>query len=385
MDEQRPGGPAENATINVAILQRAGVNDLTTKSRAVYGSLEYAITDNLKINGGLRYTHDRVLSRQATYLSPIPGGEEALKAFLMGPGGGNVPEPLANVLVASTFAPIPHGKCQDYGFGSLDLGPGVGVIPLNNVLGTATCVETRGSFKSTTWTFGASYKTDAGQLFYAKISKGYRPGGVNSSAPPGVSPAYQPETDVSIEAGIKADFDFDGVFLRTNLAAYTDRYKAIQKNVVLPGAVPVSLVQNVNNGRIKGIEAEVSLIPVEGLTLGGTFAYTDATFDRTTPDPVANPCDPTSVAIVGFCSDNRFNSVPKTQYTLNLDYVLPLDDKIGKISFGGRLYHQSSVALTDTSALNPNAIEPAYTTLDFSLNWKDVMGQPVDQIGRAHV
>src|SRR3546814_18771728 len=80
---------------------------------------------------------------------------------------------------------------------------------------------------------------------------------------------------------------------------------------------------------------------------------TDTLFPYTTlfrsPDPVANPCDPTSVAIVGFCSDNRFNSVPKTQYTLNLDYVLPLDDKIGKISFGGRLYHQSSVALTDRS------------------------------------
>src|SRR3546814_19434083 len=58
MDEQRPGVPAENATINVAILQRAVVNDLTTKSRAVYCSLEYAITDNLKINGGLRYTHE---------------------------------------------------------------------------------------------------------------------------------------------------------------------------------------------------------------------------------------------------------------------------------------------------------------------------------------
>lgn len=378
MDEQRPGGPSENATINVAVLQRVGVNELTTKSRAIYGSLEFAVTDNFKINGGLRYTHDKVLSRQATYLSPLPGGEAALKAFLMGPGGGNVPEPLANVLVASTFAPIPHGECRDYGFGSLDLGPGVGVVPLNNVLGTARCVETRGSFKSTTWTFGASYNTDAGQLFYAKVSKGYRPGGVNSSAPPGVDPAYAPETDVSIEAGIKADFDFDGVFLRTNLAAYTDRYKGIQKNVVLPGAVPVSQVQNVNNGRIKGIELEVSLIPVEGLTLGGTFAYTDAKFDDVTPDPVRNPCDPASVSIVGFCSDNRFNSVPKTQYTLNLDYVLPLDDSIGKVSVGGRLYHQSNVALTDTSRLNPAAIEPAYTTLDFTLNWKDVMGQPVD-------
>src|SRR3546814_16621804 len=81
MDEQRPGGPAENATINVAILQRAGVNDLTTKSRAVYGSLEYAITDHLKINGGLRYTHDRVLARQATSTRPFPGGSEALQAF----------------------------------------------------------------------------------------------------------------------------------------------------------------------------------------------------------------------------------------------------------------------------------------------------------------
>src|SRR3546814_20535519 len=108
---------------------------------------------------------DRVLSRQATYLSPIPGGEEALKAFLMGPGGGNVPEPLANVLVASTFAPIPHGKCHDNGFGSLDLGPGVGVITLNNVLGPATCVETLGTFNKTTMTLWASYKTDAGPLF----------------------------------------------------------------------------------------------------------------------------------------------------------------------------------------------------------------------------
>src|SRR3546814_17053709 len=66
MDEQRPGGPAENATINVAILQRAGVNDLTTKSRGVYGSLEYAMTDNLEDTDELRYTKDRGLSRQAT-------------------------------------------------------------------------------------------------------------------------------------------------------------------------------------------------------------------------------------------------------------------------------------------------------------------------------
>ncbi|WP_168854171.1 TonB-dependent receptor [Novosphingobium sp. ERN07] len=375
MDEQRPAGPSENATVNVAILQRVGVNYLTTKSRAVYGSFEYAVTDNFKVNGGLRYTRDTVLSRQATYLSPLPGGEAGLKDFLTAIG---TPAPFADIIVANTFAPIPHGQCTNYGAGSIDLGPPNGVIPLNNLFGAVGCTETRGSFNSTTWQAGASYKTDGGQLFYAKVSKGYRPGGVNGTSPPGVDPAYRQETDLSAEAGVKADFNFDGVFLRTNLAAYTDRYKGIQKNVVLPGAVPVSQVQNVGNGRIKGIEAEVTLIPVKGLTFGGTFAYTDAKFDKLTPNPLKNPCDPNAANIEGFCSDNLYNSVPKTQYTLSMDYTLPLTEDIGQISFGGLLYHQSSVALTDTSKLNPQSIEKPYTTLDLTANWRNVMGQPVD-------
>lgn len=367
MDEQRPAGPAENATINVAILNRVGVNDITTKSRAIYGSLEYDITDNFSINGGLRHTWDKIHSEQNTYLSPIDGGQQALFNFLTGPFGGNLPPAVANQVVAATFAPIPHGQCVTYGAGSVLYSSGPG-----------NCIVRDGKFNATTWSAGATYKTDAGQMFYAKVSKGYRPGGVNGTAPPGVDPAYNPETDVSFEVGVKADFRFDDVFLRANLAAYTDRYKNIQKNVVLPGPVPVSSVQNVNNARIKGIEAEVTLIPVEGLTLGGTFAYTDAKFDRQTPIAIGNPCDPTQTTTVGFCSDNRFNSVPKTQYSLTFDYELPLGNNLGEISFGGQLYHQSSVSYSDTSVLNPQSIEAPFTTVDLNLSWKNVGGQPVD-------
>lgn len=391
MDEQRPGGPSENATINVAILNRVGVNNITTKSRALYASGEFAVTDNFKINGGIRYTHDTIRSEQATYLSPIAGGEAALFntltnfAYLLGfPGTGapgnaqglpqGVPAAVANAIVAGTFAPIPHGRCETYGAGSLLYSTGA-----------APCKVIEGSFNSTTWSFGASYKTDGGQLFYAKVSKGYRPGGVNGTAPPGVDPAYAPETDVSIEAGIKADWNFNGMFLRTNLAAYTDRYKDIQKNVVLPGPVPVSSVQNVNDARIKGIELEVTFIPVEGLTLGGTLAHTDAKFDFVNSSGVvsstgapADPCNPTHFFTVGFCSGNRFNSVPDWQYTLTLDYKLPLPAEYGEFSIGGLLYHQSTVAYTDTSKLNPESLEKPYTTLDLTANWKNVMGQPVD-------
>jgi iron complex outermembrane receptor protein len=372
LDEQRPAGKFENATINVALLNRVGVSYSKTKSRALYGSLEFAVTDRLKLNGGLRYTHDTVENRQATYLAPIPGGEAALKAFLMGPFGGSLPSNIADQVVAATFAPIPHGECTSYGTGG--------------VLGGATCITPpNGSFKSTTWSAGASYQTDGGQLFYAKISKGYRPGGVNGTAPAGVDPRYAPETDVSIEAGIKADFNFNGMFLRTNLAAFTDRYKDIQKNVVVPGPVPLSIVQNVNNARIKGVELEVTFIPVDGLTLGGTLAHTDAKFDSYNSSGVlssggfpADPCNPNNFFTVGFCSGNRFNSVPDWQYTLSLDYKLPLPEDIGQISFGGLLYHQSTVALTDTSKLNPASLEKPYTKLDLTANWRNVMGQPVD-------
>ena len=377
MDEQSPGGPAQNATINVAILNRSGVNFITTKSRAVYGSAEYSVTDNFKLNGGLRYTHDSIRSEQNAYLSPINGGQGALFNFLTGPFGGSLPTAIANQVVAATFAPIPQGKCETYGAGSV-------LFPT----GASPCKVVSGSFNATTWSAGASYKTDQGQLFYAKISKGYRPGGVNGTAGAGNDPTYRPETDVSIEIGAKADFNFNGVFLRTNLAAYTDRYKAIQKNVVLPGPVPLSQVQNVNNARIKGIEGEFTLVPVSGLTFGGNFAYTDAKFDfqdnsRNTSvvngvTVPADPCNPTLIATAGFCSANRFNSVPEFQYALTLGYDLPLPEELGTITVGGRLFHQSSVPLTDTSALNPQSIEPARSTVDLNVDWKNVGGQPVD-------
>jgi iron complex outermembrane receptor protein len=373
MDEQRPAGPSENAGLSIGIIQRVGVLEATTTSRAVYGSAEFAVTDQFKVNGGLRYTQDKIRSRQNTYLSFLDGGQAALKAFLMGPFGGSLDSNTADFVVASSFAPIPHGKCELYGVGSI----------LNGASGTP-CVVRNATFNATTWSVGASYQTDGGQLFYAKASKGYRPGGVNGTAPVGVDPSYNPDTDVSLEVGIKADWNFNGVFLRTNLAADTDRYKDIQKNVVLPGNVPLSLVQNVNDGRIKGVEVEVSLIPVEGFTLGGTFAYTDAKFDFvdssgfTSGGAPADPCNPTLAKSAGFCSANRFNSVPETQFTLSAEYRLPVSEDLGEMSIGALLYSQSSVALNDTSKLNPSSVEGGFTTLDLTANWRNVMGQPVD-------
>ncbi len=382
IDKQSPAGPSEETSTSLGVIQRININYLTTTSKAIYSAVEYAVTDNIKLNGGVRYTKDTVKSEINTYQRPLDGGQEALFNTLTSPAaafipglGGPLPPDIANGIVAATFAPFPSGKCETYGAGSLLYADN---ITADNPTGEVPCVTRNGSFTATTWSFGASYQTGGGQLFYAKIGKGYRPGGVNFSAPVGVDPSYRPETNISIEAGVKADFKLAGMALRTNLALFTDRYKAIQKLLVLPGAVPVSLISNVNDARIKGVEAEATIIPFKGLQIGGNLAYTDAKFDKKTPPAVNNPCDPTSSFTDGFCSDNLFTSTPKWQWTLNANYELPLPESFGQLSFGVQAFHQGRMALFDTSVLNPETVEPGKTTLDANVDWNNIGGRPVD-------
>jgi len=349
VDKQVPGEQFENDTINVAILQRDNVQYATTTSKAVYASGEYdlgAVVPGLKINGGVRYTHDTVISQNVTYLQPI-----------------DLP---AAFFPAAINPPIPHGQCTTY----------VGLF------GTDTCNTYSASFNATTWTAGASYKPLEGLLIYAKGSRGYRPGGVNGSPPPGTDPRYNPEFDTSVEIGIKSDFHLGGgAEVRTNIAAYHDRYTNIQKLIsVQVGGVPVAITTNAAAATVQGIELDATFIPFRGLSFGGTFAYTDAKYDKKgyVAGSATDPCNPNSATVIGFCPFNRFNSTPKWQYTLNADYSLPLDESIGKVTVSANYYHQSSVALTDTSKLYPDAIEPAYGLLDANVTWANVMHYPVD-------
>ena len=340
VDEQSPNGLAENATVSFGVLARGDLKIQTTKSRAFYASGEYAITDAWKITGGIRNTHDILHSDTET-------------------------------LTAPTFANLPFGICE-------------------TIANVGTCYHNDAAFNATNWTVGTSYKVDNNKLVYAKISTGYRPGGANSTAPEGVSPLYAPEHDTSIEVGIKADWHIGDVFARTNLAAFRDRYKNIQKLNVLVDqntGLSTSLIQNVAAAVVQGIEFEGTLIPVKGLTLGATAAYTSAKYDedhangQTLAEVGTNPtspCDPTVYNNVGFCTDNRFNGTPEFQWTLSADYATDLGDNVGKFDIGVSLYHQSSVAFNDTSELNPQSIEHSYSLVNLTAGLKNAMGQPLD-------
>lgn len=374
-DEQKPAEAFTQDTLNVGILHRTPTQIQTTRSKAGFAFTEYdfaSILPGLKINVGFRHTEDTVRSKNITYLSviPAPAAVPTLAFVLENVPFPPNPNPLSPEIAAAVAdgtvnLPVPYGQCVP--------------LPTPSIFGPFTCLETAQKFKADTWTIGASYKASRDTLIYAKVSRGYRPGGVQQVSVPGVPLDYKPEFDTSYEAGIKADWRLGDIPIRTNVAVFHDDYTQIQRLVVLPGSgIPTPLIANVAAAKIEGIEFEGQIRPVEGFSIGVNYAYTKSKFVNQNTSGPTDPCDPTLFVVEGFCSKNRLAYTPDHQVSVRADYMLPFDKSVGEITIGGLYHYQSSTALTDTSVLNPEAIEPAYGTLDVNASWRNIFGRPFD-------
>jgi iron complex outermembrane recepter protein len=114
--------------------------------------------------------------------------------------------------------------------------------------------------------------------FYAKYATGYRAGGASSRSLNYRS--FGPEEVKSYELGMKSEL-FDRL-LRVNLAGYimNRTNSQVDFNFFIPqsnGTVRNTLetVNAVGTTKIKGIEADLTLRPAEGLSMGLSYAYTD--------------------------------------------------------------------------------------------------------------
>ncbi len=121
---------------------------------------------------------------------------------------------------------------------------------------------------------------------YGKWSTGYKAGGANSRSQS--YHAFNPESVSTFEIGAKTEF-FDR-HVRFNIAAYTSAYKDMQIDFNAPVLNSTRTTTETRNaegqGRIKGIEADLTLNPFQGLTLTGSYAYTDVHLP-----PAPNPFD----------------------------------------------------------------------------------------------
>lgn len=193
-----------------------------------------------------------------------------------------------------------------------------------------------------TYAVSPRYEINDRTAVYARIAKGYRPGGPNVVGPPvpvGVPLTYSSDTLTSFEVGLKNDLGRGASF---DIAAYHLSWKDIQLFSVVSG-----VGVNVNGGSAvsNGVEASLLLKPVPGLTLGVNGAWIDAHLTEDTP-PLAG----------GFDGD-RLPYVPKLSFSLNGDYEWQVSSSAtafvgGTLAYTGKQRDNFNIA--DIVGVNPD-------------------------------
>ncbi|MDE2403148.1 MAG: TonB-dependent receptor [Sphingomonadales bacterium] len=162
---------------------------------------------------------------------------------------------------------------------------------------------------------------------YGKWSTGYKSGGANSRSLSYA--AFNPETVSMFEIGAKTEFWQHKA--RLNLAAYTGRYKDIQLDFsglyedVING-VRVATTRTTTNtvnapgtGKLKGVEAELTLAPIDGLTLTASYAYNSVKIPAT-----VNPFPQAGGVFITVPVPIYQVYTPEHSASVALDYALPM-------------------------------------------------------------
>jgi iron complex outermembrane recepter protein len=161
-----------------------------------------------------------------------------------------------------------------------------------------------------TYSLGARWRITPDVMLYARAASGFRPGG-DRTLPPvavsaGLTPTYEPDSVWSYEVGAKASA-FDNRF-SINVDGFWINWKNIQNLQLIQGFY---VQGNVGAARSRGVETDFQLQPVKGLTVTGSFAYTDAVYTQGNIALGINPGDP-------------LNAIAKYTSSLRAEYEAPI-------------------------------------------------------------
>ncbi|MCC6826720.1 MAG: TonB-dependent receptor [Novosphingobium sp.] len=167
-----------------------------------------------------------------------------------------------------------------------------------------------GKFSGQRWDYrvGVDYRWTPEVMTYAQFSTGFKGGGVNARPfYPNQVAAFGPEKVTAYEIGLKSDLldrrvrinlsafynNFDNIQIQT-ATPYFNVNLPVQPDITLPnynpagGTFPSAVYQNVGNARMKGIELETTLKPVEGLLIDGSLSYLDFKYKRLLPQALSS-------------------------------------------------------------------------------------------------
>jgi iron complex outermembrane recepter protein len=199
-------------------------------------------------------------------------------------------------------------------------------------VGNGPCEDLDGHTSSSgeTHRVNLTWQIDPDKMVYATYSTGFRPGGVNRVG--GVPPTYSPDTLNNYEFGWKTTWDQDR--LRFNGDVYWEDWKNVQFSFLGPNSI--TIVENTGGARVKGVEWDLSYLPLENLTLSTAGAYNEA--DLTQPF-----CQYPAISCVGVTPDaptgTQLPITPKWKVNGIARYEWMLGDFNAHVQ--GSLVHQS--------------------------------------------
>jgi iron complex outermembrane receptor protein len=288
---------------------------LRTESKAVYGQLDYDLTDTLHASVGLRYTHDDKQGNEGLLITHwVPA--------LIDPDGDRVYDPV-DVFWTECGGIL---ACDDNGTPvSNDLLPG-GIVNVGGINMTTAALDDKPATRraADTWnaltgTAGLQWSPNSDTMVYGRYSHGYKSGGFNLGFVT-ATPLVGPESVDSIEVGWKQNWDH----FQLNTAAFFNTFEGQQVYALVEqnGTFLLSLV-NMKKSEIYGLELEGIWTPTENLTLLATYGYLhteiiesgfDTFFDfsdLTFAQPGANPT----------LNGNELHQSPQNKVALNATYT----------------------------------------------------------------
>ncbi len=232
-----------NQTVALGLtgLYQKNLQDQANDSISGFAQSYIQLTDRLRAQAGIRYTHEKTS------------------------------------MLASTLTSLATGGTSTYDGTAPDGTP-------NTVLGNVAPPRGTRSWNNVGWKLGLDYKASSDVLLYGTWARGFKSGGFTGRI--GIAQdlgPYNPEKVDTFEIGIKSEL-FDRK-VRANLALFDTSYRGIQLAQIYFVGSGANLVQgntilNVASSRIRGFEAEVVVAPTKGLQITTALAYLDARYRK---------------------------------------------------------------------------------------------------------
>ena len=269
---------------------------LEVESAAIYGQLDWAVTDQLSLSAGLRYSEDK------------KDGFEAQQIFF------------DSVLdfCGESFLPALIASGDPYATPTGCFRTGLAISDLTD--------NHKDEWDAVDWRLNASYNFGDDNMVYGTVSTGYKPGGFRLGGMQDNPDTTANESIVDNEELISYEIGYKGtiadvLYISSAIFYYDYQDIQVELDILDPNTgIVTSKLANASDTDVYGFEIESTWAATERLTLLGNYSYLNSEYqeDFFVSDNKTNE--------VRNVKGNELNRTPNNKFSLAATYAQPIGD-----------------------------------------------------------